>query len=105
MSSNYKVKFTLIADKDIDNIFLYIFNELKAPMAAENLLNEIEQKIKKIADMPYSCPLVDDKFLREKGYRKLVVKNYIALYVVSDDEKLVKIMRVIYGASDYEQNI
>ena len=105
MSSNYKVKFTLLADKDIDNIFLYVFDELKAPMAAENLINEIEKKIKKLADMPYSCPLVDDKFLKAKGYRKLVIKNYITLYVVSDDEKLVRIMRVIYGACDYEQNI
>ena len=105
MSNKYKVKFTPLADSDMDGIYEYIFDILDAPMAAENLIDEIEQKTKQLEDMPYSCPAVDDELLKAKGYRKLVVKNYIALYIVSDNEKLVTIMRVVYGASDYEKNI
>ena len=105
MSSKYKVKFTPLADNDMDGVYQYIFDTLNAPMAAENLIEEIEQKTKRLEDMPYSCAAVDDELLKAKGYRKLVVKNFIALYVVSDDEKLVTIMRVVYGASDYEKNI
>ena len=105
MSSKYKVKFTPLADNDMDEIYQYIFDILSAPMAAENLITEIEERTKQLEDMPYSCPAVDDELLKAKGYRKLVVKNYIAFYVVSDSKKLVTIMRVVYGASDYEKNI
>ncbi|MDR3288070.1 MAG: type II toxin-antitoxin system RelE/ParE family toxin [Peptococcaceae bacterium] len=105
MSSKYKVKFTPLANNDMDGMYEYIFDTLSAPMAAENLIEEIEKKIKRLADMPSSCPAVDDELLQAKGYRKLVVKNYIALYMVSDAEKLVTIMRVVYGMSDYEKNI
>ena len=105
MSSKYKVKFAPLADNDMDGIYQYIFDTLGATSAAENLTEEIEKKTKRLEDMPYSCPAVNDEWLKAKGYRKLVVKNYITLYVVSDSEKLVTIMRVVYGASDYEKNI
>ena len=105
MSNKYKVKFTPLAYSDMAGIYQYIFDTLHAPMAAENLIGEIEHKTKRLEDMPYSCPAVDDELLRAKGYRKLVVKNYIALYIVSDNEKLVTVMRLVYGASDYENNI
>ena len=99
------MKFTQLANSDIDEIYQYIFDTLNAPLAAEKLIIDIEKKTKFLADMPYSCPSVDDELLKSKGYRKLVVKNYIALYVVSDNEKIVTIMRVIYGATDYEKNV
>jgi len=105
MSNKYKVKFTPLADNDMDGIYQYIFDMLNAPTAAENLIEEIEKKIRRLEDMPYSCPVVNDEWLKAKGYRKLVIKNYIALYIVCDSEKLVTIMRVVYGASDYENNI
>ena len=105
MSNKYKVKFTPVAVNDMDGIYQYIFDTLRAPAAAENLIDAIEQKTKRLEDMPYSCPAVDDEWLKAKDYRKLFVKNYIALYVVSDDKKLVTIMRVVYGASDYEKDI
>ena len=105
MPNDYRVKFTPLAVNDLDNIYQYIFRTLNAPKAAEKLIEEIEQKVKRLAYMPYSCPAVDDELLSWKGYRKLVIKNFIALYLVSDREKLVTIMRVVYGASDYEKNI
>ncbi|MCL1808765.1 MAG: type II toxin-antitoxin system RelE/ParE family toxin [Clostridiales bacterium] len=105
MSSKYSVKFTPLAESDMDEIYRYIFDMLRAPMAAENLIGEIEKKTKRLEEMPYSCPAVDDELLKAKGYRKLIEKNYIALYLVSESRKLVSIMRVVYGASDYEKSI
>jgi len=105
MSNKFNVKFTQLADNDMDEIYKYIFDIPGALMAAENLIGEIEQKTKRLEDMPYSCPAVDDEMLKAKGYRKLVVKNYIALYIVSESENLVTIMRVVYGASNYGKSI
>ena len=58
-----------------------------------------------ISDMPYSYPSAYDDLLSSEGYKKLVVKNFIVLYIVSDSDKLVNIMRVCYGGSDYIKNI
>ena len=105
MQNKYKVKFTPVAEDDLDKIYQYISEKLDAPEAAMNLMNEIENKVMRLADMPYSCVAVDDELLKSKGYRKLIIKNFLALYVVFEDEKLVKIMRVVYGASNYKKNI
>ena len=105
MQNKYKVKFTPLAESDMDGIYRYIFDTLGVPIAALNLIEEIEEKVKRLEDMPYSCPAAEDELLKLKGYRKLVVKNFIAFYMVSDNEKLVTVMKVVYGASNYEKNI
>jgi len=105
MSNKYRVKFSPSAGEEMDKIYQYIFDTLNAPMAAENLIEEIEKKTMRLERMPYSCPAVDDELLKAKGYRKLVVNNYIALYVVSEHEKIVTIMHVVYSASNYLENI
>ena len=105
MQNKYKVKFTPIAENDMEEVYQYIFDTLHAPMAAENLIEKIEERTKRLADMPYLGPLVDDELLKAKGYRKLIISNYVALYTVSDINKLVTIMRVVYSASNYEKNI
>jgi len=105
MSNRYQVKFTPLADSDMGEAYRYIFDLLKASMAAENLIEEIEKKTKQLGELPYSCSAAEDELLKARGYRKLVINNFIAFYVVSDEQKLVTIMRVVYGASDYEKNI
>ena len=47
----------------------------------------------------------DDTKLRNDGYRKIPVKNYILLYRVDGEENIVYIMRVIYGRRDYSKLI
>lgn len=51
---------------------------------------------------PYSCSFVLDEPLKNKGYRKLIVDNYIAFYLVNETEKQVVVMRILYGAQNYE---
>jgi len=103
MPAKYKLKFTPIAYEDLDQIFDYIASELKADNAAHHLMNDIEEKITRLKTFPYSCELVKDEALKEKGYRKLIIDNYIAFYIVNEKEKLVIIMRIIYGARQYEK--
>jgi plasmid stabilization system protein ParE len=45
---------------------------------------------------------VADEFLREKGYRKLIVDSYVVFYVVNESEKLAVIMRILYGRQKYQ---
>ncbi len=45
--------------------------------SAQNLLNEIEEKIMRLKQFPLSGSLVADQVLQNKGYRKLIINKYI----------------------------
>lgn len=71
-------------------------------MTTMNLMDKIENAIKRLTRFPFSCNLVSDGFLKNKGYRKLIIDNYIVFYLVSEIEKQVIIMRILYGAIKYQ---
>lgn len=101
----YKLRITNDAKCDIDDIISYIANELKNPIAADNLLTEIELSFDTISYNPFAFPLCNDKRLRDGGYRKINVKNYIVFYRVDELNSIVYIMRVIYGRRNYTEII
>jgi len=101
-NSNYTLKFTPKAEEDLDGIYGYIAIKLFAETAAESLMDKIENAFMRLEEYPFSCSYVFDEPLKSRGYRKLIVDNYIAFYLVNKSEKQVIIMRVLYGASDYK---
>lgn len=101
-SKEYSLKFTSKAEEDLDDIFGYIANNLFAPEAAENLMDKIETGIMRLKAFPYSCSFVLDEPLKKRGYRKLIVDNYIVFYLVNEQERQVIIMRILYGATSYQ---
>lgn len=102
---SYKLFITQDAYKDIDEIISYIVNVLKNPIAADNFLSEIEDNFNAVADNPEMYAYCTDKKLRNDGYRKFMVKNYIVFYRADKEENIVYIMRVIYGRRDYSKQI
>ena len=103
MSNNrYGLKLTPKASEDLDKIYRYITEELYAEQAAADLLEEIETSVLRLKEFPFSCNYVADEYLKKKGYGKLIISNYIAFYLVDEEEKLVVVMRVLYGRQKYE---
>lgn len=105
LENRFRVAITKRAYEDLDSIYGYIKNDLKNENVALDLIDEIEKSILRLKDYPYSCCLVEDDKLKDQGYRKLIVKNYITFYLVSDEEKVVSIMRILYGRQDYKNMI
>ena len=97
----YGLKIMPMAEEDLDGIFDYIANTLEAPVAANRLMAKIEKSIQGLADAPRTGSKCRDEALDKKGYRKLIVDNYIAFYLVHDEEQVVIVMRVIYGRRNY----
>ena len=102
MVNNYTVKMTPKAAEDLDNIYQYISEELFAASSATNILVKIEKGIMGLRDFPFSCNYVADEYLRVKGYRKLIVDNYIVFYLIEEEKDQVIIMRVLYGKQKFE---
>ena len=100
--NEYEIKFTPVAVEDLDQLYEYIVNKLFAEVAANNLMEKIETGIMRLKQFPFSCSYVLDKALKTRGYRRFVVDNYIVFYLVNETEKQVVIMRILYGARDYE---
>ncbi len=102
---DYKVIVTKDAHDDVDEDLDYIANRLQNPIAAKNLLDKIEEAYNELAFNPYMYQECSNERLQSKGYRKVVVKNYIIIYRVDDEEKTVYVLRMFYGRRDYAKLI
>lgn len=97
----YRIRYTPLAFDDLNEIDTYISETLCNEAAAERLLDEIEHSVNQLKQFPYIGSEVEDSYLAAKGYRKLVVSNYLVFHLVNEQAKEIVIMRVIYGAREY----
>jgi addiction module RelE/StbE family toxin len=94
----YKLLIFPLAKQDLQDIVDYL-NEL-SPDVALKLYDEIVESIGSLSQMPERCPLMKNPVLRAKGYRVLIVHNYMVFYVVNGNQ--VEIRRILYGRRQYE---
>jgi len=100
-NDKFALKFTPKAEEDLDQIYSYISEKLSAVSAALNLMENIENSVLRLKMFPYSGSTVSDNILNSKGYRKLIIDNFIVFYIVREEEKTIVIMRILYGAQNY----
>lgn len=94
----HEIKYLPLARKDLTDIMTYIADHLKAPKAAIDLLNILDESISRLEQFPYSCKVYQPINELESEYRLLPVKNYAVFYVVK--EQVVEIHRVVYDKMD-----
>lgn len=97
----YRVNITEPAENDLREITRYISSQLNAPTTALNMMQTIKEFIATLTTSPLAYPLVRDERLAAIGYRPLLIKNYIASYVVNKKEKVVDVDRILYGRRDW----
>ena len=96
----YNLKFTKIADLDIDQSYTYIKDTLEAPKAAENLFSELYEKIVDILENPYKRALVQDKYLASLGIRSLNIKKYVLYYTIDENKNTISVLRFLHLLRD-----
>jgi len=84
----------------MEGIFDYIAGELKNITAAIKQIDDFEKAFNRVCDMPQSCPMIYNEYVKEKGFRKQIV-NYIVFYKDNEEEEEIQIVRVLYGMMDY----
>ena len=95
----YNVMIFPLAQQDLKEVVDYI-NEL-SPDAALRTYDDIVKNIITLEEMPMRSPLLKIPELRAKGYRVLIVQNYLVFYVVN--KMTVEIRRILYGKRRYEE--
>lgn len=96
----YNIIFAPQFKRDLEETFEYISNSLASPQAAKRLMSEIDSSIVRTADEPYLYPFCPEP-LNTLGLRKIVIKNYIAVYYVNENTKSVNFLRLFYGRQNY----
>lgn len=96
---SYHLHITNVAARNISQAADYIEFVLKNPKAADDLLEETDQKINALLPFPQEHPIVEDKLLAAWGVRFTQVKNYLAFYVV--EENRVTVIRFLYAKSNW----
>lgn len=93
----YKVIIYPAAKQDLLNIIDYL-NTL-SPDAALRYYDLLTEKIASLSHMPERCPHPKDLALAAKGYRYLIVENYLVFYLVFGNT--VQIRRILFSRRDY----
>ncbi|MFC4766615.1 type II toxin-antitoxin system RelE/ParE family toxin [Effusibacillus consociatus] len=84
----HKLKYLPLAQKDLRDITDYIADTLKAPKAAMDLVDALDNSISRLQQFPYSCRVYQPIQSLEAEYRMLPVKNYLVFYIESVQKAL-----------------
>ena len=95
---NYKIKIFPRAKQDMEEVIDYL-NTL-SPDVALKYYDLLVEEIAGLSQMPERCPRPKDLALAARGYRYLIVKNYLVFYVIAGDT--VQIRRILYAHRNYK---
>lgn len=101
MASKFGYQLTKRAESDLDGIVSYMAVELANPQAASDFVDKLKDNIDEARAFPESDSLVDNEFLQVENLRKKLIGNYIMYYLPDMREKIIYILRIVYG----KQNI
>lgn len=98
----FQIDITEPAEHDLQSIINYISKELQNPSAAKTLLVKIVENVDHLKTFPKRFPLVNDIILANQGVRKATIENYLVFYTVSESNKRVTIIRILYAKRNWE---
>ena len=102
-SDRYNYVLTESAEADIDEALDYIAGEQVNPDAASAFADELEEKLEEICKTPKAgCP-VHNPYLKRDDVRRVLVKNYIAYYLIDEEEENIVVLRVVYSRRDQDK--
>lgn len=92
----YKVKLNPQAFREIDDIFAYIALEKLSPENARGQTDRIWEALKKLENFPQSHQERIEGSYAGKGYRQLLIDNYIVIFRIDEASKTVYVVTVQY---------
>jgi plasmid stabilization system protein ParE len=94
--NKYKIKINPRAIRELDHIYEYIANEKLAPENAIGQINRIKKAILSLDIFPQSHQERNEGRYGGKGYRQLLIDNYIAIFRIDESLKTVYVITIQY---------
>ncbi|NLZ69976.1 MAG: type II toxin-antitoxin system RelE/ParE family toxin [Clostridiaceae bacterium] len=100
---HYTLRYLDLFLEDLSRIVDYISHELENPMAADNLVNAVEDAIQKRSSCAEAFEQYPSKRDRQYPYYRIYVKNYTVFYVVIGN--VMEVRRILYSRRDLNEHI
>lgn len=98
----YQIRITNTAERDLLSAADHIEFVLKNPKAADELLDEAQAQINSLHEFPERCKVVDDPVLNSWGIRYIIIKNYLAFFIIDETKKEVNVIRFLFQKSNWK---
>ncbi len=95
----YRVDYSPEFLRDLDDIWMYIYEKYQNPASAERITDGIVDATEILFTFPYSGQVVYLPGGMDSGYRMLVFEDYVISYRVLQDA--VQVARVVHSLQDY----
>ena len=99
----YKVIQSKNFNQSFDDVFNYIYKNLKSPKAADNFRKRVIESAKNLQTMPEAYPRLEGIKFKNKPVRFFNVKNFTVLFVVKKDTVIMH--NLVYSKSNTKSNI
>lgn len=99
MAKEYKLRFLPLFEDDLNEIVDYIAFELQNPIAAEQLVDDVQQAVAERLPFAESFESFRSSRNRKYPYYRISVRNYTVFYVVIDD--IMEVRRILYSRRDW----
>ena len=96
-----KCKISLLASQDLENIWLYTFEEWSIEQA-DRYLNLIMDEIEYVAQKPESG--FDFSSVR-KNYYRTIIKSHLIFYRIDKNNDTIEIIRILHQRMDIENRL
>ncbi len=101
MEKRYEVTITDGAASDLRGIYRYIAYSLKERAIAKKWLASMKKEIGTLDFMPQRIKMMDDEPWHGRGFRKLIVGNYVVIFIIKEPST-VDVLWVCYGGMDID---
>lgn len=100
----YKVIITPSAYEEMNQIYNYIVQNLYAEKSAKELMQKIEEVIQKLKYAPKIYAKIEKLDELKRVYRRVIVKKYVILYTIDEEDNTVFVTHIYYGKRNYIDN-
>ena len=99
----YIVKVSRTAEQDLENIIVYLRNNLAGDIIADQYKILFKQRLKDLENVAESMPILDENLTGHKNIRKINVKNYIIFYILDKENSQAIVLRIGHAFMDWEK--
>lgn len=92
----YKVKISPRAIREIESIYEYIAKDKLSPENAKGQVERIKRAILHLDTLPQSHQERNEGRYAGKGYRQLLIDNYLAIFRIDEAAKTVYVVTIQY---------
>ena len=97
----YNVIMLPAAEEDYRDILRYFDRRFDSPQAIRSFNEKLREALANLTETPCMYAFSTDETLRQRGYRKFLIGNYVALFQIDEPNQMVEIYRIFHSSQNY----